>query len=441
MFSLVTKPLRKESGRRGLPTGNGWCAMRTIRSTLRLTRVVATILLLFGAVPSWSGAKYRVLHAFGLGNDGGGVWSSVTLDKAGNVYGTTSGGGTYNGGTVFRLTPGTDGRWKEAILHSFGGGNDGAGPFGGLIFDPHGSLYGTTITGGAHERGVIFELVPGQGRWTENILYNLCGRPGCSDGGDPWGNLMMAPGDRLYGTGFVVFELSPTSGGWVETALHNFTGKHSDGYLPQAGPIRDAAGNLYGTTELGGGSKECDDGCGTVWELSPPAPGSPTGGWTEHILHRFGVGDNLAFPGPGQLAMDPQGNLYGGVLGGKYRAAVIYKLSPVSTTSGADEAWQETVLYNFKGGPDGDFPAGVILDKAGSLYGVCGAGGAYGEGTVFKLSPRSDGTWKFTLLHTFTGYDGFNAVANPTLGPDGKLYGTAESGGPHGGGVVFQLTP
>jgi len=401
---------------------------------------VATILLLFGAVPSWSGAKYRVLHAFGLGNDGGGVWSSVTLDKAGNVYGTTSGGGTYNGGTVFRLTPGTDGRWKEAILHSFGGGNDGAGPFGGLIFDPHGSLYGTTITGGAHERGVIFELVPGQGRWTENILYNLCGRPGCSDGGDPWGNLMMAPGDRLYGTGFVVFELSPTSGGWVETALHNFTGKHSDGYLPQAGPIRDAAGNLYGTTELGGGSKECDDGCGTVWELSPPALGSGSQGWTEHILHGFGAfRDDGAFPGVGQLAMDGEGNLYGTANGGKY-AGVIYRLARVPST-GEPDAWRETILYNFTGGSDGGPSEGVILDKAGNLYGTTGVGGKYGEGVAFKLSPQTDGSWKYTLLHTFTGSDGAEPANNPTLGPDGKLYGTAATGGPHGGGVVFQLTP
>jgi uncharacterized repeat protein (TIGR03803 family) len=402
-------------------------------------RLLLLSLLTLPALPSQGQYNFKILHAFGSGNDGGGLYDSVTFDVQGNLYGTTAGGGAYNDGTVFQLKPASKGTWKESILHSFPSRpNDGMAPLGGVMLGPEGRFYGTTQVGGAYSAGTVFELALLPHGWKETPLYSFThDDQACC----PWGNLVTDSVGNLYGTGDAAFEISPRTKGWTEKILHVFNGKNGDGVALYAGPIRDADGNLYGTTDMGGGSKDCDDGCGTVWELSPPAPGSPTQGWTEHILHRFGVGDDLAFPGSGQLAMDPQGNLYGGVLGGKYRAAVIYKLSPVSTTSSTGKAWQLTVLYNFTGGPDGDFPAGVILDKAGSLYGVCGAGGAYGEGTVFKLSPQSDGTWKFTLLHTFTGHDGFNAVANPTLGPDGKLYGTAESGGPHGGGVVFQLTP
>jgi uncharacterized repeat protein (TIGR03803 family) len=222
---------------------------------------------------------------------------------------------------------------------------------------------------------------------------------------------------------------------------HEFRGKNGDGAGPQAGPIRDADGNLYGTTLYGGGSRVCADGCGTVWQLSPPALASGTGNWTEHILHRFGFSHNEAFPGVGQLALDPQGNLYGAVQGGKYRAGIIYRLSRVQGGSGMDEAWRETVLYNFTGGADGGFPEGVILDKAGNLYGICGVGGSYGYGTVFKLSPHPPSNWEYTLLHTFNGYDGAEPVANLTFGSNGKVYGTTATGGTYGGGVVFEITP
>jgi len=311
-------------------------------------RLLLFALLILPALPTQGQHNFKILHAFGLGNDGGGVWSSVTLDKAGNVYGTTSGGGAYNGGTVFRLTPGTDGRWREAILHSFGGGNDGAGPFGGVTADSKGNLYGPTETGGGgYTYGTVYRLSPGSNGWRETVLHRFGRR---DHDGSPYGNLVMDERRNLYGTAAsAAFELSPGPKGWTETILHQFTGKNGDGIDPMAGPIHDAAGNLYGTTDLGGGSKVCDDGCGTVWELSPPALGSGSQGWTEHILHRFGVNDDFSFPGVGQLAMDHDGNLYGAVLGGKYIAGVIYKLSPVFATSGTSETWHETVLYNFTG--------------------------------------------------------------------------------------------
>jgi uncharacterized repeat protein (TIGR03803 family) len=384
--------------------------------------------------------QFRVLHSFGAGNDGAGVWDSVTIDASGNVYGTTSGKGVYGGGTVFRLTLGSGGHWSETILHNFGWENDGAGPLGGVILGISGRLYGTTQVGGAYSAGTVFELASGPHGWKETTLYSFGNNdPACC----PWGNLTLDPNGNLYGTGGSAFEVSPGSKKWVESILHSFTGKNGDGAAPFAGPIRDAAGDLYGTTRYGGGGPLCaPDGCGIVWQLLPPAADESSGAkpWTEHILHRFGFSQNDGdTPALGQLAMDAAGNLYGAAGGGKYHAGVVFKLTRVTDTS--QQTWRETILYSFTGGADGDSPGGgVILDSAGNLYGTTIAGGT-GNGVVFKLSPQADGSWKYTLLHTFVGTDGSQPDANLTLGPDGKLYGTTATGGAHGGGVVFQLTP
>jgi uncharacterized repeat protein (TIGR03803 family) len=399
------------------------------------------LLLALVISPSLTYAQYdfQVLHAFGAGQDGCGVWDSVTIDASGNIYGTTSGCGVYGGGTAFRLTPAVKGRWKEGILHNFGSHHDG-GPWGGLAFDSQGNLYGTTMAdSGKYNAGIVFELRLGEHGWTEKVIYDLGGPsdPTCC----PWSNLTTDEHGNLYGTGGSAFELSPGAKAWTETTLHNFTGNKGDGFLPQAGPIRDAAGNLYGTTRYGGGSTECGDGCGTVWELSPPASqgSSGTKAWKEQILHRFGFSDEGIAPALGQLAMDAAGRLYGGVDGGEYRAGYVYSLTRASADTG--ETWRETILYNFTGGADGNHPGGgVILDGAGNLYGTTIAGGN-GNGVVFGLSPQADGSWKYTLLHTFIGSDGSQPDANLTLGPDGKLYGTAATGGANGGGVVFQLAP
>lgn len=398
-------------------------------------------LLILPSLAAQGQHRLKVLHNFGSGQDGAGVWDSVTLDERGYVYGTTSGGGHYMGGTAFQLAPKSNGQWRETVLHNFGSSSDGAGPFGGLVLRA-GNLYGTTQTPGKYHRGIAFQLAPGQGHWRETVLYNFCERPDCEDGGDPWGSMIMDGKGELFGTGFVAFELSPGMGRWSETTLHDFTGSKGDGYLPQAGPIRDAAGNLYGTTLYGGGSTECDDGCGTVWELEPPVSDQSSGGkaWKEVILHRFGFATNYgAFPALGPLAMDGDGNIYGAADGGKLPYGIVFKLTRVGDSSSVKS--RETILYNFTGGADGNHPGGgVILDSAGNLYGTTIAGGN-GNGVVFKLSPQAAGNWKYTLLHTFVGSDGSQPDANLTFGPDGELYGTTASGGAYGGGVVFQLTP
>ena len=388
--------------------------------------------------------QFKVLHAFGSGEDGAGVWDSVTLDAHGNVYGTTSGGGAYKAGTAFRLAPGSNEHWSEAILHSFlSRPHDGAGPLGGVVLGPSGRLYGATQVGGVYSAGTVFEMGSGSRGWKEATLYSFGNHDlACC----PWGSLILGPEGDLYGTGGSAFELSPSPTGWTETILRDFTGKNGDGYLPRAGPIMDPAGDLYGTTMYGGGSSECDNGCGTVWELEPSLSQDISRGkvWKERILHRFGFaqGDG-AFPGLGRLALDRQRNIYGTTdSGGAYGAGIVFELKHVAGPSG--DLWAETILHSFAQDGNGFEPSGgVIVDNAGNLYGTTIAGGSpnCGCGVVFKLSPKADGTWKYTLLHTFIGSDGAQPDANLTLGPDGNLYGTAATGGAGGGGVVFQLTP
>ncbi len=412
------------------------------RRRLMRPKLLLLALLIPCSLTAQAQHRFHVLHSFGAGHDGGGVWDSVAFDGSGNLYGTTSGGGSYSYGTAFELSPQSNGRWKETMLRSFRNGDSGGDdPNGGLTVAPSGELYGTTDVGGAYGVGTAFALVRGQHGWTRLVLHSF-GGPGdyaCC----PWGNLIMGRDGKLYGTGGSAFEISRSPNGWTESNLHIFTGKNGDGFLPKAGPTMDAAGNLYGTTLDGGGAPLCADGCGTVWELQPPANDEPVPkAWTEHILHAFGFSDNDGvWPGVGQLAMDAEGNLYGTANGGKYRSGVVYKLARPTVDSGQN--WQETILYNFTGGADGGVSEGVILDSAGNLYGAAAVGGSpsCGCGVVFKLSPHADGSWKYTLLHTFVGSDGAEPDANLTLGPDGKLYGTAATGGTFGGGVVFQLTP
>jgi uncharacterized repeat protein (TIGR03803 family) len=150
----------------------------------RAITTIAITLILVGH--AWASGRYRVLHAFGAGKDGGGLWGSLTLDRKGNLYGTTSGGGVYGQGTVFKLTRGSEGRWSEVVLHSFPSfPDDGQGPTSSLMLDAADNLYGTTVGGGNHNSGIVFTLSRDSPDWTDSILYNFCAKPKCSDGGGP----------------------------------------------------------------------------------------------------------------------------------------------------------------------------------------------------------------------------------------------------------------
>lgn len=219
-----------------------------------------------------------VLHSFLGGNDGSFPASGVIVDAAGNLYGTTGqGGGSGCGGTgcgtVYQLSPSGSG-WKETILYSFQGGNDGQNPYGGVILDPSGNLYGTTSDGGSGGSGTVFELSPASGNWTFALLYSLSG--GCCAGS--LGNLAMDGAGNLYGTAYStgdglsgsVFKLKRSDSGWTYITLHNFGYRGPDGDLPVGGPTVDANGNVYGTTS-DGGTHSCgfEVTCGVVWEITP----------------------------------------------------------------------------------------------------------------------------------------------------------------------------
>jgi uncharacterized repeat protein (TIGR03803 family) len=352
----------------------------------------------------------------------------------------TTGGGLYGWGTAFELSPGSNGKWNESILHSFNrNGQDGYESTANLTFDAAGSLFGTTAYGGSYDAGTVFELSPSSDGWTENVLYSF-GSHG-NDSFEPYAGVAIDSAGNLYGTSrFSDFEVRPESGGWKESVIHDFTRRHGDGGGVYAGLILDAAGNLYGTTEGGGAYN-----AGTVYELHPTL----SGGWKEHILYSFCPGGSPCIdggrPGLGVLAMDGSGGLYGTTLGGGANwcsfgsCGTVFKL-----TRGAHGQWKETVLYNFRKGATGFGPgAGVVRDQSGNLYGTTIYGGSSqcGCGVVFKLAPQKSGMWKYTVLHAFIGSDGAQPDANLTLDSKGNLYGTAATGGTYGYGVVFEVTP
>src|SRR5208337_266622 len=213
--------------------------------------------------PVLAASKEKVLHNFGKGKDGVWPYAGLIFDQAGKLYGATTSGGAYGGGTVFQLTRGANGGWTERILHSFqNDGKDGYWPFGGVILDSDGNLYGTTTRGGESDYGTIFRLAPAaKGNWTERVLHSFTG----ADGSKPYANLTFGPDKNLYGTTYeggglgcggvgcgTVFLIPPTTPGkWILRVLHSFQDDGKDGRHPFAGVIFDATGNLYGTTVYG----------------------------------------------------------------------------------------------------------------------------------------------------------------------------------------------
>jgi len=422
-------------------------------------RVAALLFLSYVTVAAGQAQTYKILYAFADGADGAYPWAGLTMDRAGNLYGTANNGGRLTGscapygcGTVFRLSPTSSG-WAFSNLHSFGGGTDGQSPNAGVIFGTDGSLYGSTAGGGvvwpslhaAAYTGTIYKLSPPSDcstvscYWTKSILYKFMGG---SDGGLPGvGNLVFDAAGNLYGvtvhggnlggdcsnTGCgTVFELMPSQTGWTEQVLHAFS-VDENGYSPDFGLIFDQSGNLYGETSSCGGPN-----CyGLAYELSPGASG-----WTETVLHRFGETGG-SYPAGG-LVFDPAGNLYGVTC--CFGGGDAFELTPSAN------GWTVNVLYGFNGsyGPVG--AAGLVRDAAGNLYGTTNGDGACGFGNVFKLTP-SLGGWIYTDLHDFCRSDGAEPTAPVLLDSEGNLYGTTTQGGDTsacyvvGCGVVWEITP
>ena len=378
-------------------------------------------------------AQEKVLHSFNNnGTDGIVPDGGVIFDAAGNLYGTTWSGGAYDyWGTVYELTPAAGGGWTEQVLHSFNNvDTDGASLAAGLIFDTAGNLYSTTAGGGTYLKGTVFELTPtAGGGWTEKVLYSFNGNG--SDGFAPYSGLVFDAAGNLYGTAYyggayssgTVFELTPQAGGtWTEQVLHSF-GNGTDASAPFSGLTFDTAGNLYGTTEIGGAYS-----AGAVYELSPQAGG----GWTEKVVYSFANnGTDGTSPRAGVI-FDATGNLYGTTYaGGTYNLGILFELTPAGGGT-----WTEQVLHNFGNGTDGSNPyARLIFDTAGNLDGTTYQGGSYGGGTVFRFNAQGE-----VLLQSFSGTDGASPVAGLVLDAAGNLYGTTSSGGASDEGAVFEIT-
>jgi uncharacterized repeat protein (TIGR03803 family) len=377
-----------------------------------------------------------------------GVFYTTTSNGAGTCY------GTHGCGSIVQLVPPTTagGAWTLNVLHAFTG-PDGSVPYAGLMMDSAGALYGTATRGGAASGctepdgcGTVFRLTPPStpgGTWTFTTLYDFDGgiggrTPNDNPIFDSFGALYGTTGAGGVGNAGVVYKLTPRQAqgrGSSETVLHNFNGH--DGARPRGNLIFDTSGALYGTTQTGGTSN-----LGTVFKLTPPA--TPGGPWTETVLHAFSGADG-AQP-INALLLDSAGALYGTTWKGgtHHDAGVVFKLTPPATPGGS---WTESAYQMLNGADGATMQGGLTRDTFGVLYGTTNRGGpgdcALGHcGTVFKIVPpsASGGSWTHTVLADFTGPNGGNPVASPSLFL-GDLYGTAEYGGAANSGVVFQVQP
>lgn len=407
--------------------------------------LVIVWLLMVGAAQEAQAQTFSVIHTFTGLQDGAGPHAGLTMDGAGNLYGTTDEVLVGGNGNVFELKR-SGSNWILTPIYTFSGGADGAYPQSRVVFGPNGSLYGTTEGGGlgtgCHHCGTVFKLTPsicriGSCPWTETVLYRFTGD---ADGGRPTGDLAFDSAGNIYGTTYeggnftqscgygcgTVFKLTPSQGGWRETVLYAFGATASDGYNPLSGVVLDPFGNLYGTTTYGGTSQFP---AGTVFQLT--ASGVR---WTEKVLYNFQGQSDGAYPVAGVI-LDASDNLYGTTWeGGTGAFGTVFELTP---THGS---WMFTVLHSFTGfgGPY----ANLKMDGVGNLWGTTNQDGAFDNGSVFKLTPLGGGSWAYTDLYDFTGNsDGKDPYSSLVFDTGGNLYGTAYGGGTRRQGVVFEITP
>jgi uncharacterized repeat protein (TIGR03803 family) len=420
------------------------------RAALKSAFFVVLLGLLLAATDTAQAQTYNVLYNFCSQPkcaDGNYATGALVQDKNGNLYGTTIVGGTgpacdgfFSGcGTVFELSS----TGAYSVLHSFTGSPDGESP-GGLVFDQSGNLFGPTGYGGSNGDGAIFELTASG---TEKVIYSFSGGVdgnGGTDGAYPNGPLVLDATANLYGTTIAggaydceesgcgtVFELTPAG---VETQLHAFTGEADDGN-PKGGLIRDAHGNLFGTTAA---EEDLGPLPGSVFEITSEGDFA--------TLYSFCGCKDGGSP-YGNLVQDAKGDVYGTTYyGGKQSCyddyqngcGVVFKLTPHE---------RETVRHKFGGKKDGVYPTtGLVADAQGNLYGTTPYGGdlscTYGYiagcGVVFEIPKKG----KEIVLHAFTGgADGGVPQAALLIDAKGNLYGTTTIGGANSEGVIFKLTP
>ena len=448
---------------------------RTLRWWINFLTCVSVMLIAASAC-AWQ-VESSLVRFDGI-SDGGWPAGPLLADDAQNLYGTTTWNGAFdsscygwNGGgtdcgTVFKLSPPQQpgGAWSETVLYRFTGGLDGAQPSGALAMDKAGNLYGTTnFGGGLDDNGVAYQLSPPVNPgdpWTETILHIFARNDGQYPNGviiDDAGNLFGTTefGGTCGQTSGNAFELSPPvvpGDPWTEKVIYSFHCKGNsdpDGIDPVGHLIQGPAGSFYGVTAYSGKAQ------GTVFRISPPAPGHTA--WTEKVLYTFQDGPDGAYPSGGVTQY--RGKLYGATtFGGSCTdCGTLFELTPPLNPNGA---WTKQTIYNFAGGTDGKIPSEVAFDKQGNLYGITSKGGNVACrsnqmgacGTVYKLSPpvQPGDPWTRTTLHAFVGVqDGMFPSSSVLIGRAGSLFGTTSSGGDlncsingsKGCGVVYKIVP
>src|SRR5581483_7538119 len=393
-------------------------------------------------------ATEKVLYSFrGWPTDGQAPNSSLVSDRAGNLYGTTSGGGIYGAGTIFELSPNPDGTWSESVLYSFCY-YDSVCPQGdftnGLTIDAAGNLYGVASSGGPPclgfdtGCGLAFELSPPTiegSPWNYTIIYSFCSvGQYCEDGIGPAGPLTFDQSGNLYGTTFsggqnqgqgsnysgTVFELSPGPSGWTEKVLYSFCSVSEGNYCldgggPDMGVVFGKAGNLYGTTAYGGSASFYAGG--VLFELSPGSTG-----WTERVLYVLPVHDEYQnYPGP--VSFDPNGNFYTTLTASGDRQHYTNGLvARVSATGGG-----RTFLFN---GSNGRGPEHGVLIDAGRhrIYGTT-IGGSMGPGNVYQIDELGNESVLYTFCQQFECADGSSPGGGLLEDESGNLFGGTGLGG------------
>ena len=372
-------------------------------------------------------ATLTTLHTFHGDPDGAYSYDGVSMDSSGALYGTTQGGGAYNMGTVYKLTP-SGSTYTESVIHSFQG-PDGSGPSGGLMLGQNGVLFGTTQGGGtgSQAEGVVFMLKPNaSGSYDETVLYMF---QKFTDGANPTGSLITDSSGALYGTTLqggqynmgTVFRLTPTSSGWHEDVLYNFRGGAA-GEGP-GGLVRDAAGVFYGAA--GGGNTNFN---GLIYALRPARRG-----YEENILYTFRGGRDGSGPNC-PLLLDDTGALYGTTwTGGNDAAGTVFKLTP------AKNRYVERILFRFEPGLQ-DSPTGLLADHAGDFFGTTEHGGTRGEwGTIYKLRPTANG-YRSRIIYSFSGEtDGGSPYSILIANATGSLFGTTSRNMGSNYGTVFKV--
>jgi uncharacterized repeat protein (TIGR03803 family) len=410
--------------------------------------LTAILISFWSAAPAV--AQEQVLFRFD-GTDGASPFAPLIFDQAGNLYGTTQYGGPVGNGVVFQLVSAGGGNWTQNILHAFqGAGDDGAVPYGALALDTAGNLYGTTSQGGStagpdcvdYGCGTVFQLTHTGATWTETVLYQF---QGGADGYYPLGGLVIDRAGNLYGTtnlggscngGGTAFQLTHRSNGWTKSIIHNFCA--TTGNNPAYGTlIFDHAGNLYGAAYNGS-----FNGTGVVFRLNRLGANA----WVYTVLHQFT--DVEGFVGPTNLTIDSQDNVYGtGASGGLYGWGTVWQLMPTGATG-----YHLNVLYNFQGGSDGETPESApVFSTDGKLYGTTYSDGEDYLGIVYQLTPHSNGQWTESVFYRFqpSGADPYNAVAPFIVDALGNLYGTSPKGcyqiegncSGAGCGCVYEIIP